>query len=459
LSRVPSATTPFLSVRGRLGRVVATLSARGVPRLARRAYALELTSTFFFSITLAAIEGGVVAVLARQTFAGVVPERPLNLAVGLLGSMEALANILSFFWSAAGQGRAKIALINVLQVATIAAIAATSVLPRTPAGLWMLVGVVLIARVCWSGILTIRPTVWRANYARDVRAGIVGRFSIVQMLIVAAVASLLGWALDRHAGSYAVAVPAACVLGVGAVLFTSRIRVRGQRRLLRREREGAPPMRPWHGPLIVWRVLRKDVRYAQFMLCMFVLGVGNMMMVAVLVPTLKERFDEGYLGSILITTVIPSIVMALAIPAWARFLDRAHVVRFRAIQSWAFVISGGAFLLAVALGDIRLMFVGAVSQGIALGGGTLAWNLGHVDFAPPSETSQYMATHVTLNGVRGLIAPILSIALYESFKHAGMDADTWIFAISLLFSTAGGVGFVSLYLSMGQAARVVGRAA
>jgi len=95
-----------------------------------------------------------------------------------------------------------------------------------------------------------------------------------------------------------------------------------------------------------------------------------------------------------------------------------------------------------------------------MGGGTLAWNLGHVDFARASETSQYMATHVTLNGVRGLLAPLLAVTLYEVFRASGLHAPTGVMIVVCVFTCAGALGFVRLRIVMGQlAARGIDRAA
>ena len=50
---------------------------------------------------------------------------------------------------------------------------------------------------------------------------------------------------------------------------------------------------------------------------------------------------------------------------------------------------------------------------MSLAAGNLGWTLGHNDFAPRGEETRYMALHVTLTGMRGLVAPPLTIALYH----------------------------------------------
>jgi MFS family permease len=414
----------------------------------RRSFALEVRATACFAVTLALIEGGVLAVFAKQTYTGIVAERPLNFAVALLSAMDALANVLSFAWSSLAQGRAKIPWINALQAGVLVCVAGLALAPRTPAGLAMVLGLALLARTCWSGIITIRPTIWRANYPREARATLVGRLSRLQVLIGAGVGALLGALLDRGPAWHRGAVAGAVVCGVLALLATRGVRVRRQRRLLREELAAGPIMPPWMGPLVVWRVLRKDPDYARFMTALFVLGFGNIMVAPIVAICLRERFHLAYFASILVTTTIPAAASAAAIPLWARLLDRAHVVRFRSIHSWAFVASVALFLLGTLAHRLELMYLAAGVLGVATGGGSLAWNLGHVDFSPPHQTSQYMATHVTLNGVRGLAAPLLSVWLYEALKAMGWRADAWLMGLCLGVTALGAALFVALRRSM-----------
>jgi len=444
-----------------LARAINSFSPSTLPLLARRSYLLELVTTFFFSITLAAVEGGVMGVFTKQSFAGVAPEARLNFMVALIGAAPELANILSFIWASFSHGRPKVPFVNGLQLAVIVLVATIAFVPRSAAGLIALGVLVIAARVCWSGIITLRPTIWRANYPARTRARIVGKFATIQQVTVAGVGLCIGALLDWRESTAALVVPlAAAALGLVALVATGRQRVRTQKAMLRGENTEPELGRPWQGPAIVWRVLRRDARYAQYMLCMFVLGFGNLMVTPLLVILFRDEFQRGHFASILVITAIPYLLMPLAIPLWARLLDRAHVVRFRSIHAWSFVTATLVFLVAVLTHSMPLMCLGSVVQAIAFGGGALAWNLGHVDFAPPAHTSQYMATHMTLNGIRGLIAPLAAVALYQWVLSITQDPGTagaWTLGAAAALSIVGSVGFVALRISMGHAAGKRGR--
>jgi hypothetical protein len=61
---------------------------------------------------------------------------------------------------------------------------------------------------------------------------------------------------------------------------------------------------------------------------------------------------------------------------------------------------------------LPLLAAARLVLGVARGGGSIAWQLGHNHFAPPERAGLYMSVHVTLTGLRGLIAPFLGMWLY-----------------------------------------------
>ncbi|MFO0857607.1 MAG: MFS transporter [Phycisphaerales bacterium] len=427
--------------------------------MVRRAFAIEFFVTCLVMITMATIEGGVIAVFAKQSFASSVPESQLNVIVGLLGAMGELANILSFFWSSVSHGRPKAKLLSVMLSFMVLGVGVIALVPRSGLGaLLVLVGLVLASRVCWSGFVTLRPTLWRENYPPSVRTRVVGILSSVQVLCVATIGPALAATLDSNPGAYRVFLPIAALFGACGAILATRMKMRHEARIVREELEASDAgtgtstktMKPWHGPLVMFRVLRQDPWYAQFMLWMFVLGFGNLTITPTLVISLKEEFNFGHLQSVLVTSTVPSVFTLLAIPFWRRLLDSGHVVKFRSIHSWVFVAAGICYCLGAWIDSTLWYFAGAALMGVGYGGGSLAWNIGHVDFARPSETSRYMATHVTLNGIRGLLAPIAVTTMYELLKKKGLDAHLWVQLSSLIISTAGAAGFVHLRWRMGK---------
>jgi len=84
------------------------------------------------------------------------------------------------------------------------------------------------------------------------------------------------------------------------------------------------------------------------MACQFVFGVGNLMLTAPLVIILSDQFDLGYLGEILIVSTIPILMIPISTLFWAKLLDKMHVLSFRSIHSWFFVVSSLCIGISIA---------------------------------------------------------------------------------------------------------------
>lgn len=413
-----------------------------------RNHRLELSAAFFLAFVLAVVDSAIIGVLVRTGFEGVVSERLLNFAVAVLTASTAAANVISFIWARLSHGREKVRFVNTLQIAMIVLVASIGLAPRTVGGLVWIIITVIAARLCWAGFITVRATIWSRNYARVDRARLAGRIATVQVLTAAALGVTLGTVMEHQPNAFRILFPIGGVVAIGGAWCWSRIRVRRGRALVRDElaagREGMPSL----NPADVVRVLRSDPMYARFMLCMFLVGLGNLTITAPLIVILREQFDMGYQGGIIVANSLPLAMMPVSIPLWRRLLDRVHVITFRAIHSWCFVVAAIMFLLGVGLHAAPLLYVATAVQGLAFGGGVLAWNLGHLDFAPAHRATQYMGVHVTLTGARGLLAPFIGIGLYDWVKTFGPGPDDAVgyaamavFSLCLLLSLSGSIGF------------------
>lgn len=439
---------PATSALRFLGAFVSSFHPRALHPMLRRNYARELTAWAFLPLMLGCIQGGTMGVVLKNGFAGVegLGEREIDLAVGAVAASTAIGNLTSGLWATLANGRRKVPFLTGLMVATTFCVAAMAFVPRTAFGAWMLVSLVVLGWVFWSGVVTIRTTVWRGNYPDADRASIAGRIATVQAIVMAVAGLLIGRAFDKSMDSAHLIFPSLAVTGLIGAFVYSRVRLRGQSRLARAERAGIVSERASINPLGVLRILVEDRRYASYMACMMVFGFGNLMISPTVVIILRDEFETTTLTAILVTTVLPLAIMPLAIPIWARLLGKAHVVIFRSIHSWAFVTASLLYLIAVEMDFIPLMFIASATLGIGFAGGMLAWNLGHQSFAPPHRDAQYMSAHVMLTGIRGLIAPFVGVLIYTSFAASGHAGLT--FAVSLLLNIIGAIGFLLLRRSL-----------
>ena len=201
------------------------------------------------------------------------------------------------------------------------------------------------------------------------------------------------------------------------------------------------------------QILREDPDYREYMLWMGVYGGGSLMLTSQLVVILTDRLGMPPGRQIAMLAVLPLLAMPLCVPMWARLFDGGHVVRYRARQGWVLVLAV-AILSAGTLADLEwVLWVGAVVLGIAYAGANLGWSLGHNDFASPGRAQQYMGVHVTLTGLRGMVAPPLGIAAYQGLEALAAGAGRWSVLLPLAGTAAGAAGFTRMRRRLDAAAR------
>ncbi len=447
-------------------KVLAHFDPRSQPWMSRPSFSHELTHALTFPVALAMVEGGVVGVFAKKTF-GVSP-----MLFATIMAAPMFANLTSFAWARLARGRPKVRFINALQLGTLASIAAIALLPTGGIGPGVLTLLVILSRCLQTGIVTIRSTVWRMNYPRRVRARITGRLALINSMILAT-APLIGYAvLDWNVQAFRVVYPASILVAMVGVGAFSRVRLRGERDLLRYE--AGPTARPQpHGipaPIYeydpaapnhsFWDVLRRDHHFRRYLLWQFIAGASNMMSEVVVIYlivdlTSKAKIRFEYLTSIMLATAIPMLLAMLTLPLWARYLDRVHVTRFRSRQGWFWIGNQLGNWLGAATGSLTILGIARVLHGVARGGGMLAWNLGHNDFADRRMVTLYMGIHVTLTGVRGAVAPFLAMLLFAGWPGRIIPVLNWtvpafdgighhLFLATAALALIGEIGFASL---------------
>jgi hypothetical protein len=419
-----------------------------IPPFALASYRRELGADAALPACYALLEGGFVGVVADKVF----ELGPFGIA--LITASQLFGNLASAGWAWLGERARKVPLINALQFAVAALAAGIALLPVSSAGGKLFVAALIAAHVVRGGITTLRSVIWTQNYAAGVRARVTARLTFLNQGVLALAALAAGAWLDHSALSFREPYLLGALLGgVGALAF-SRLAMRGE------ESADAVPLGSHaaaaRGPRAsIFAVLREDPHYARYLLWQSVLGASNMMIEPAVVVLVSRELAADTMTSVALTTAIPVGLGVLLLPIWAAYVDRVHVAEFRAKHSWLWVISQAATGYGALAGSLAWIAAGRIVLGVARGGGTLAWNIGHNDFAKPERAGAYMGVHATLTGLRGAVAPFVGIALY-----AGVDARAlpggvalpalpaiggWMMMLAAALSATATLGFRALH--------------
>ncbi len=435
------------------------------PVMARPSYARELVTASTFPIAVAMLEAGVIGVLAKKTF------HVSEFELATIMAAPIYANLTSFMWAMLARGRRKVPIIGALQASVLLFLIVISFLPTVRPGPSMLVAAVVLSRCALAGVVTLRSTVWRQNYPEACRAQITGRFTVLVSLAIA-LGPLIGFFIqDLSPDSFRWLYRVVAVIAAVGVVSFSRIRLRGEKHLLKYERRPTAKPQP-HGepghvyafepdskprkPHTIWTILREDHNYRWYMVWQFVGGmanlVGNFALISLIIE-LTADIEYEYAVSILLTTTIPMAVAMLTVPAWARYLDRIHITRFRTRQGLFWIVAQFGYWLVGLTGIVGLFALPRVVDGASRGGGMLAWNLGHNDFADRRMVPLYMGIHVTLTGVRGFLAPYLAVTLLYGWTPTaipGLNLPAFagigvhVFLVTTVLALIAEVGFIRL---------------
>jgi len=405
----------------------------------------EMASWGLTAVALGALEGGLLGVIVKNLFADAASPGIVNLAVAVVAGAPAFTNLSSFLFASLASGRDKLALLSRLMQVIAACLLLMAIPGSSAPGLILFCVLTVIARTAWSGILTIRAAVWRANYQRQWRGQVTARIVQLASLLVASYAALIGFLLDWREQAFRPAFIFAAGCCLLAAYFYRRARVRRHRQLLAAEKaEHVLAGRRLNMSRLL-RVLQDDRDFRRYMISMMIFGSGNLMILPILVVILNDRFELTQLHQVMVLSSLPLLVLCFCISYWARLLDRRHIFSYRAIHSWTFVASFACYAAAVIFGQTLWLWPASVILGAAYAGAHLGWNLGHNDFSSDASASHYMAIHVTLTGLRGLFVPLLGVGFYQLLVEQAPAQAPLALLVPLALSTTGACTFVYLH--------------
>lgn len=418
---------------------------------AEAAFRREIAPWGLLGLTLGLVEGATAAVLIKKGFAQAASPWAVNLAVALVSGTPALSNVVSFVWANIAHGRSRVQLLVALQAAFAVVVGLIGLAPRAAGGLLFAVLSILAARIIWAGVLTVRVSVWTANYPRNAQGRFTGRIVVVGSIAMAVAAALASLAIDSGRVDSRWLFAAAAVAGLIAAWLYRKTPVRREFSLLAEENAAVDRSEPFSLAMLL-EILRADRGFREYMLWMGIYGGGNLMLTSQLVVLFSEYLHLPASTQIAMLSIVPFITMPLFVPFWARRFDGGHIVEYRAQQGWVLVAAVVVIALATFMKWIPLLWVGAFLIGVSYAGANLGWNLGHNDFAALGRAQHYMGVHVTLTGVRGAIAPPVGIFVYQILERFQPGMGRWSLVLPVILTTLGAYGFTRMRAQMRRAA-------
>ena len=254
---------------------------------------------------------------------------------------------------------------------------------------------IVLAYICRSALLPFITDIYGDNYPPERR----GEYFSKPLLLSVGMAALSGFIgsniLEKDIEYYSVIF---IFLGFCALFKALAVYNMPSKRV-----DQSPHENPFGNMKYIWQ----DRSFGYVLFTWFIMGFANLWTLPLRVDYITSP-EWGIEGSAIyvamIITVIPESLRMLFIPFWAKLFDKMNFVVLRMILNLCFA---AGVLLFFVTSDPWVIGAGSALIGIAFSGGSIAWNLWVIKYAPPGKTGAYMSVHVSLTGIRGTLGPII----------------------------------------------------
>ncbi|MBM4435655.1 MAG: hypothetical protein FJ029_00170 [Actinobacteria bacterium] len=260
--------------------------------------------------------------------------------------------------------------------------------------------------------------VMQRAYPAAMRGRLLGASRTAMAVLSLAVTPAAGPLMDRF-GFGPVFALAGVAGALGAVAFA------------RIQPPGVTPSSP-RNPLRLVRTAARVPGFFAYAIAYNLFLLGVIVMAPAIPVVLVNTFDASFttVGAL---TLAQGIAWAFGFTGWGRVIDRTS----GPFASWAITFVHAlvpvVFVTAILIGNVWLLLVAYVAQGVSLAGMELGWQTSLMSMAPPEQTSSLATTFFVLIGVRGLVG------VFAGGLVLLAGGPYWAFGVSLALIALGNV--------------------
>ncbi len=271
-----------------------------------------------------------------------------------------------------------------------------------------------------SLIVPAQNSIYQRNINPSRRARVFGIIQSVGIAVSVVITFVAGRLLDVREESFRLILVVTGIVGFLSAAVLAMIRIQ--------EPLGQRDCQPLHWKRVLFepvtgtlKLLRENKAFAAFERSFSIYGMGFIMMQPIIPIYLVDKLQLTYTANFLAKGIVSQLGMLFLSPLIGKLHDRMHPFRFMAAAfgllmffPLLFVVS--SLVQGEAVLPVVIVFVAYLVFGIAMAGVNITWNMGSIFFAGDEDASIYQSVHVTMTGIRGLIAPVLGFAVLKLFS-------------------------------------------
>ncbi len=271
-----------------------------------------------------------------------------------------------------------------------------------------------------SLLIPAQNSIYQKNIDNSRRAKVFGYTISISMVISIAVTFLAGRLLDIHEQSFRWILVATGFCGFISCAVLSMIRIQDPIASPSCEKT------PWKDHILepvkrTLALLKENKPFAAFERSFSIYGMGFIMMQPIIPIYLVDKLNLSYTNNFLAKGIISQIGILFLSPVLGKIHDRVHPFKFISYSFALLMVFPLMFVVSslwsgVSIIPVVIVFVAYFVFGIAMTAINVSWNMSSIFFAGKEDASMYQSVHVTMTGIRGLIAPILGFTLLQLFN-------------------------------------------
>ncbi len=267
-----------------------------------------------------------------------------------------------------------------------------------------------------SILIPAQNSIFQKNIDGSRRAKVYGYTISLSMLVSICITFVAGRVLDSHEQSFRWIMLGTGIAGFISCLVLSRVKQPEPCA----STEKIPFRKALTEPLTrSVELLKKNKQFAAFERSFSIYGMGFIMMTPIIPIFLVDILKLSYTANFLSKGILSQAGMLFLSPLLGKLHDRLHPFRFISLSFGTLMFFPLLIILSsqftqVPLVSTILVFVAYLIFGLAMTGINIAWNMSSIYFAGKEDAAMYQSVHVSMTGIRGLIAPVLGLVLMRT---------------------------------------------
>jgi hypothetical protein len=259
---------------------------------------------------------------------------------------------------------------------------------------------------------------------KDVREKIFSLGSVISYTEGMLIAIGLGLMLDKRPEIWKTLFFFSGAIGIGGVLLQIRLPIC---KLIPEITEAGPTklkellLKPWTDTIYL---MKTNKAFALFQWAFMAGGFGTMFVLNVLPFYCVDVLDLSHGDFTRARILLVGLGFVLSTPLWTRALRKYSINYLSCIVCGSFSLY--PLFLLLAQRGVFWIDIAHIFYGISQGGSHLVWHLSGPIFSKGEDSSRYSGVNLVTVGIRGIIAPFISLFLYQLFG-AGLILTLGVF--------------------------------